>query len=110
MLKDEEGEFIPIHYDIPDEYLSFDHESNTFKKELALAAFAFVASAPEADTVTEAYQHFDFDDLYLSEDYGLEEEADTVMQSVIKRWKIPTSSISPSLVINTKNLGKIISI
>lgn len=40
LLKDEEGEFIPIHHDIPDEYLSFDHESNTFKKELALAAFA----------------------------------------------------------------------
>lgn len=82
LLKDEEGEFIPIHYDIPDEFLSFDHESNTFKKELALAAFAFVASAPEADTVTEAYQHFDFDDLYLSEDYGLEEEADTVKYAI----------------------------
>lgn len=79
MMTDEEKNNINIHYDVPDEYFSFDVASNVFHKELAIAALSFVTNAPYKDRITEAYEHYGFDNLVYSSDYEVEENKDTVL-------------------------------
>ena len=78
LLTNEDSKPIKIKYDIPDNYLSFNHPSSTFKKELALTALAFVSAAPTVEGVQDIYTHYGFDDLFISDDYALEEYAETV--------------------------------
>lgn len=78
LLKDENNNPIKIKYDIPKNYLSFDHNATTFKKELALVAAPFVVYAPEKEDIQKVYQFFEFDDIYMSEDYDLEETVNTI--------------------------------
>lgn len=78
LLKDENNNPIKIKYDIPKNYLSFDHDATTFKKELALVAAPFIVYAPEKEDIQKVYQFFEFDDIYMSEDYDLEETVNTI--------------------------------
>ena len=78
LLKDEEDKPLDIQYDIPKAYLSFDHASTTFKKELAIAASPFIANAHDEEEIKKVYQFFEFDDFFASEDYKLDETATTV--------------------------------
>lgn len=78
LLKDENKNPISIKYDIPKSYLSFDHDSTLFKKELALAAAPFIVYAPNKANIQKVYQFFEFDDIYMSEDYDLEETVNTI--------------------------------
>ena len=78
LLKDEEDKPLDIQYDIPKAYLSFDHASTTFKKELAIAASSFIANAHDEEEIKKVYQFFEFDDFFASEDYKLDETATTV--------------------------------
>lgn len=92
LLKNTNDEYIHIKYDMPDEYLSFAHASNVYKKELALSAFAFVSVAPIASKAADIYTHFGFDDLYFSGDYETEERVDTV-RYVIGHKKVDNTNI-----------------
>ena len=78
LLKDEEDKPLDIQYDIPKAYLSFDHASTTFKKELAIAASSFIANAHNEEEIKKVYQFFEFDDFFASEDYKLDETATTM--------------------------------
>ena len=82
LLKDKDNQSIEVNYKIPREYLSFAHPSTEFKKELAIEAMSFVVAAPDKDVLGELYEYHEFDDIFYSEDYELEEDKDTVLFSL----------------------------
>lgn len=82
LLKDKDNQSIEINYKIPREYLSFAHPSTEFKKELAIEAMSFVVAAPDKDVLGDLYEYHEFDDIFYSEDYELEEDKDTVLFSL----------------------------
>ena len=82
LMKDEEGNYLNISFEIPDAYFSFDHTSTTFKKELAIASMAFITTVPYKEKVKEAYEYYGFDNLVYSPDYELEETKDTLKYTI----------------------------
>ena len=82
LMKDEEGNYLNISFEIPDAYFSFNHASTAFKKQLAIASMAFITTAPYKNKVKEAYEHFGFDNLVYSPDYELEETKDTLLYTI----------------------------
>ena len=81
-VKDEEGNPITLAYNVPKAYLSFEHNSNVFKKELALASLPFVVNAPFKDDIKDVYESFGFDNLVYSNEYNVAETETTLLYTI----------------------------
>ena len=78
LMSDDKGQQLEFKINIPYDYLAFNHDSKTFKKELAVATIPFAINAPMLDKITDVFDAFGFDDYMISEEYNQEETATTM--------------------------------
>ena len=87
LMNDDKGQQLELKTNIPYDNLAFDHDSKTFKKELAIATIPFVVHAPILDKITDVFDSFGFDDYMVSEEYN-EVETETTMKYFFGHKKI----------------------